>query len=71
MKLKTEKTFLNRFDLDFELIFETLGNMFSKIILSKQDIIKIADQDFDKDLQKLTKTDYEELIENLLLQIKT
>jgi len=39
--------------------------LFVKVLMTRNEIIKIVDQDFDKDLKKLTKTDYEELIDNL------
>jgi len=56
-KLKSEKSFINRFNLDFEMIFERLGNKFKKILLSKADIIKYADKSFDKTLKILDKED--------------
>ena len=56
-KLKSEKSFINRFNLDFEMIFERLGNKFKKILLSKADIIKYADKSFDKTLKILDSED--------------
>ena len=57
LKLKSEFNFENRFDLDFPQIFEVLENKFSKILLSRNDIIKIADVGFDKTLKILSKMD--------------
>ena len=57
LKLKSEFNFENRFNLDFPQIFEVLENKFSKILLSRNDIIKIADVSFDKTLKILSKMD--------------
>ena len=57
LKLKSEFNFDYRFDLDFLQIFEVPENKFSKILLSRNDIIIIADVGFDKTLKILSKMD--------------